>query len=867
MKKTLLPLLLVLSQVSFAQISRKEQNDELKNNAKQIRLQEHSSTPSFIRFRDDYSITPEKAIEYSKSFFTSANASFAFKNQQKSKNAKWVYKYEQTIAGYPVEFTSWHVHVKNNRVVSMNGDIVDAPNFDAVFSLLEHDALQIALKHIGAELYMWQDKNEELLLKKIFNNNDTTYYPSGVKVITPTKPELNQNELRTAYRFNIFSKKPYNRKMVYVDAQTGEILFDLPLIHFSSETATAHTQYSGIREITTEYYDDEQVYVLEDMTRGQGIVTLNCMDGIDYLNAEYFMDDDNIWNNVNEEQDEYATDAHFATMSTYDYYSEIHGRNSIDNAGHPLISMLHFDLIEAGAGNNVNAFWAGSFMIYGDGDLSMGITPLTTVDICGHEITHGLTQHTANLVYANESGALNEAFSDIFGAAIEFYTVPENADWTIGEDMGMIFRSIQNPKEYQNPNTYHGEHWVFTGEDEGGVHTNSGVLNYWFYLLCEGGTGVNDNGNAYEVTGIGIEKAEQIAYKMLTEYLTRTSQYHDAYVYAVEAANELYGNCSPETQAVGDAFYAVGVINEPFVITVTADFEASMTEFCKAPAEVTFTNKSENGISYLWNFGDGNTSTDYSPVHVYEHLGNYTVTLTVDGGACGSEIEIKEDFIKVDDALPCVTIMLTNGALDIEECEGIIYDSGGANQNYASNSNSRLIIHAPGAESIVLEIEEFDIETGSANNCNRDYIAFYDGNSINAPLINDTRYCNTTGNPGTISSTGEYITIHFVTNRGGAFAGYKIAFHCNEGSDAISKNILETIAVTPNPSTGVFNITGLENGIDFRYTVTNISGAIIVASKPVSKTGSIDLTALPNGVYFLQIETNNGKTVRKIVKN
>ncbi|MDR2911462.1 MAG: M4 family metallopeptidase [Bacteroidales bacterium] len=1038
MKTVLLSLLLAMPQIMFAQTSKSEQYAELKRNAESIRLQENSALPSSIRFRDNYRTTPQKAIEYSKSFFVGSNADFNLKNTQKSKGNKELYRYEQTIAGYPVEFTAWNVHVKNGSVISMNGDIVDAPNFDVVFSIPEKEALQAALNYIGAEIYMWQDEDEDKTLKLIKNDENATYYPTGIKVITPAKPNLNKNKLRTAYKFNIFSKKPYSRKMVYVDAQTGEILFDLSLIHFSDEVGVAHTQYSGEQEITTEL--NGEVYRLRDNTRGNGIHTLNINDSYYTYAATDFTDDDNDWNNVNAQQDEYATDAHFATTVTYDYYYNIHDRNSIDGNGYMLLSYVHFNLVEAyGFQNNINAAWTGDYMIYGDGGMHYSgnlITPLTTVDICGHEVTHGLTSNTANLVYEYESGALNEGFSDIFGSAIEFYATPDSADWLIGEDIGYVMRSMQNPNGYFLPDTYHGTYWVYGNQDYGGVHTNSAVLSYWFYLLCEGGTGTNDHGNAYNVTPIGMEKAEQIAFKMLTEYLSPTSQFYDAYYYAIEATNELFGACSPETKSVGDAFYAVGVIDEPFVNAVSIGFTASETEFCNAPAEVTFTNTTTNGVNYLWNFGDGSSSTDISPVHVYDELGVYSVTLTVDGGECGTATLTKENHIVVDDALPCLVIMPANGTTTFEGCKGTIYDSGGPNNSYSGSSNSQLIIHAPGAAGIVLEIEEFDIEADWG--CDWDYIEFYDGNSISSPLINNTRYCNSNGNPGTVSSTGEYITVHFVSDYSKNYDGYKINIDCinnatpeaefsvntdnscngriefNDESvnkplswewdfgdgntsteqnpvhwyaengvytvsltvenemgesavekenlitvamseapeigeieacsdtefeifldfegkaywfssrsvdedswpvhvgntwrhlpidevttyyvrelfeneedealncvsypaevvlipktclDAISENRFENIDIVPNPSTGVFKITGLENGVSYQYSVTDILGKIIVVAEPVSETGKIDLTALPNGIYFIQIESKNSKTARKIIKN
>ena len=775
MKRFLLPLLLfVLPQILFAQISKKEQNEELRRNAKEIQWQEHIETPTYINFRDDYNLTPEQAVEYSKSFCTAENVDFTLKNQHISKDGKHFYRYMQTIGGYPVEFSAWHIHEKNGKVIAVNGDIVDIQELDLTFSISEEEALQAALNYVGADLYMWMDEGEEQNLKMMLDDETATYYPRGVKIITPIQPDIKMNKLTTAYKFNIYSKKPYDRKMVYVDAHTGEILFDLSLIRFDNAVGTAHTQYSGIREINT--FNNGTQYILQDNTRGNGIKTFNCQNGTSYGSAVNFFDDDNIWNNVNPQKDQYATDAHFATMSTYDYYLNVHNRNSINNNGFALLSYVHFNLIQYGYGNNVNAFWDGQRMTYGDGDASH--TPLTTIDICGHEITHGVTEFTADLTYAYESGALNEAYSDIFGTSIEFYAVPEYANWTMGEKIGASFRSMSNPKQYGQPNTYKGQNWYTGSGDNGGVHTNSGVLNYWFYLLCEGGSGVNDKGNAYEVQGIGIEKAEKIAYKTLTEYLSSGSQYINAYNYSVIAAGELFGGCSQEVQSVGDAFYAVGVINTPFVSTTTADFKASQTVICSAPAQVKFSNKSTNGITYLWNFGDGTTSTEPNPTHTYTEEGNYTVTLSVDGGECGNDVIVKKNYIMIDASYLCNIIMPTNAHNTIEGCVGSFYDPGGPTGNYPNNANSRLTIYAPGAAKIVLTIEEFDIEPGSGSSCNYDYLAFYNGNSTSSPLINNTKYCNTTGNPGTITATGEYITVQFISDVYMQYAGYMITFQC-----------------------------------------------------------------------------------------
>ena len=243
------------------------------------------------------------------------------------------------------------------------------------------------------------------------------------------------------------------------------------IIHHVDEPGTAHTAYSGEHEIIADSFEGE--YRLRDGTRGDGVRTFDMNTGTSYAGSEDFIDDDNDWNNVNPELDEYATDAHWGAEMTYDYFLEEHGRNSIDNTGFQLNSYVHFGV------DFFNAFWDGSRMTYGDGN-GGSITPLTSIDIAGHEVTHGLTTFSAGLIYYAESGALNESFSDIFGTAIERFARPDDHNWLIGEDIGTHFRSMSNPNSKSDPDTYFGDFWAdLGGGDSGGVHTNSGVQNFW----------------------------------------------------------------------------------------------------------------------------------------------------------------------------------------------------------------------------------------------------------------------------------------------------------------------------------------------------------------------------------------------------
>ncbi|MFK7926158.1 MAG: PKD domain-containing protein, partial [Bacteroidia bacterium] len=168
--------------------------------------------------------------------------------------------------------------------------------------------------------------------------------------------------------------------------------------------------------------------------------------------------------------------------------------------------------------------------------------------------------------------------------------------------------------------------------------------NHWFYLLAEGGSGTNDNQDNYQVDGLGMEKATQIAFRSLIYYLHPSTTYEEARFFHLQAAIDLYGACSEEAEQVIKAWYAVGVGPAYSSPVAEADFEVSAIFLCSAPFEIDFTNLSKNGSSYQWDFGDGTQSSEYAPTHTYAEAGQYSVSLKLDG-ACGSDEKIQDRLI------------------------------------------------------------------------------------------------------------------------------------------------------------------------------------------------------------------------------
>ncbi|MEU0151685.1 M4 family metallopeptidase [Micromonospora fulviviridis] len=252
-----------------------------------------------------------------------------------------------------------------------------------------------------------------------------------------------------------------------------------------------------------------------------------------------------------------AADAAYGAQMTWDYYKTVHGRNGIRNDGVGAYSRVHY------SSNYANAFWSDSCfcMTYGDG--GSGWYPLTSLDVAGHEMTHGVTSNTAGLRYSGESGGLNEATSDIFGTLVEFSAAnsKDPGDYLIGEKL----RSSGVPLRYMDKPSKDGSSADCWSSSVGrlDVHYSSGVANHFFYLLAVG-SGSSSYGNSptcngSTVTGIGNAKAGAIWYRALTRYMTSRTNYAGARTASLSAAADLYGSGSAEYNAVAAAWSAVSV--------------------------------------------------------------------------------------------------------------------------------------------------------------------------------------------------------------------------------------------------------------------------------------------------------------------
>jgi Zn-dependent metalloprotease len=358
-----------------------------------------------------------------------------------------------------------------------------------------------------------------------------------------------------------------SRLHTWVDASTGKVLGSADEIHEADGTGAS--LYSGTVTIQTTLSGSS--YQLKDATRGSSQVgdmankqdSMRCqLLQMGCTSGTLFTDADNAWGNgTNANRQSAAVDAAYGQARTWDYFKNAHGRNGIWNTGQGSPSRVHY-------GNGyVNAFWDGKQMTYGDGD-GRSFGPLVSLDVAGHEMSHGVTENSANLTYSGESGGLNESTSDIFGSMVEFSAnnASDPGDYLIGEEFdlasGLGFRRMDNPSsDGSSVNCW--SPTVGTLD----VHYSSGVGNHFFYLLAEGSGSRTIGGKAHSSTtcdgstlaGIGRDAAAKIWYRALTVYMTSSTNYAGARAATVKAAGDLFGAGSTQAAAVAATWGAVSV--------------------------------------------------------------------------------------------------------------------------------------------------------------------------------------------------------------------------------------------------------------------------------------------------------------------
>lgn len=833
-------------------------------------------------------------------------------------------RYQLYHEGIKVEFAKYILHYIKGNLVSMNGEMYDTSNVNTQPDVSESEALQKAIKHLGAKTLMTGTEH----------GKEMGYQPKGELVLIPVEAANKKYRLLLAYKFDIFSAEPFLRSHVYVDAKSGAVLLDDPIMKHAGENAhgkelssipsigaenhakqdfvslfvagTAQTKYSGSKSIETTLVSGK--YALKDNTRGGGVNTYN-NNNANYTNLvkNNITDTDNNWTTAEHSStgNDVALDVHWGVEKTYDYFKSAFNRNSYDNQGAVLDSYVHV------LNSWENAAWTGNEMVYGDG--ASTFKPLGAFDVTAHELGHAVCQETAQLVYQRESGAINEGLSDIWGAVVENTYAPDKQNFLIGEDITKVspnyLRSLSNPNSglSKQPDTYKGTYWKDASNncipnpntnDNCGVHYNSGVLNYWFYLLVMGGSGTNDIGNAFTVSGIGFEKAAKIVYRLETSYLTSNATYNNTLTYGIQAVKDLFGADSAEHIATQNAFYAVGLGS-----AYTGGGNPTDTQAPTAP-QLTASSTTQNSTALSWSGATDNVAVSgYDVYRGASLLGSTTsaTTYSVTGLTPATSYTFT---VKAKDAAGNIS--------PASNTVNITTQSGGTTTYCSSSANST-------SDERISNVKFADINKVSTGTTGYENFTSTIGNVVkgNTYSITITPYWSSIkyseayavyidyNGDGDFADTGELawsktasttspvsgnITIPTTAITGdtrmrvimkysslptsscgtfdyGQVEDYTLRVAASGGITSLvsdSTNNNNAISVYPNPVKDVIKIKSSSDS-EFKYQLIDALGKVVQSGE--TRSQSINVESLLPGVYILSLDNGKEKTTQKIIKN
>lgn len=512
---------------------------------------EKASVPLFVkerhaeRFSSSNTANALKYLEKNKAEtgISNPDKSLKVKDVQKDELGMTHVRFNQSINGVNVEGSEVIVHFnEENEVVSVNGrtnQTLASTTVDTKASISSDAAIKAAKSSVNA-------------------SKELTYEPTSELVVYPF-----EGKNYTAYKVNVnFMGEEPGNWYVFVDAKSGEIIDQYNALMHADENKTqkgtglgVHGEHRELHITRVKEPNSGTKFALADYAHAnlEGIETYDAKNDNTASNDTLYVGNSASFKS---DYDRAAVDAHYNSEKVYEYFLKEHGRNSLDGEGMAIISKVHYGT------NYNNASWNGRWMTYGDGDGEFMISLSAGLDVAAHEMTHGVISHSANLVYRNQSGALNESFADVFGALVD------DSDWEMGEDIMApaakadgftVLRSLRDPnsvvvsneqrRAYSTNGGVYPDHMdefyhMPTSVDGGGVHVNSSITNHAAYLIAQ---------------DIGREKLGKIYYRALTVYLTPNSNFSDARQAVVQSAIDLYGAGSAETAAANAGFDSVGI--------------------------------------------------------------------------------------------------------------------------------------------------------------------------------------------------------------------------------------------------------------------------------------------------------------------
>ncbi len=483
------------------------------------------------------------------------------------------YRYALMYDKFIVEDCRFTVHSDGNHITSLSGITLFSDTIETKARISLSNAIKAAKNALAAKNHTWNNDSMNTV-----KENLVIYYE-------PLKtPEL-------AYKIQCSNIGHYFSYTVYVSAYTGKVLKMRNNIYSAVNNARIYntkTQNYDVVTITTKLENGR--YILRDEERN--IVTydtenfcpdLNGINNVRYPQNNY-IDYDDMWLSSEFPERLYESPnsglaAHWSAEQTYDFFKMKFNRNGFDNLNNKISIYNNFGGVMGNGAKfeEPNSILIGSGILhieFFDGTDSIIIIDTTEhqshLDVIAHEFGHGVSKHTAGFIYEGESGAMSEGYSDIWAACVERYVgnMSDSAIWIWGDKFRTTtpIRNHINPKSTNQPDTYLGMNWVFPTKPDGTqssqseiVHVNSSILSHWFYLLVNGGSGVNDNNVSYNVEGVGFDTAMRIAYNALITEMNEHTNFVHARKATLRSAATLYKHDPQVYMSVRNAWYAVGV--------------------------------------------------------------------------------------------------------------------------------------------------------------------------------------------------------------------------------------------------------------------------------------------------------------------
>ena len=509
-----------------------------------------------VEFPDSIKISdiPTSSDAFFKDFLkVSANDEFK-KVPRKEKSKDFIHEhFDQYYKGIKVDNAGYNFHYKNGKMFYAHGHYVKINDLNVNPTISPEKARDCFANYKDIPLDSIADFISELIIKEISaNGNDAVFLPMLV------------------YRIYLYANHENNTEIGYIDAQNCKILLTEPdLIDFAA-TGTFTTRYSGTRQGITQNYSG--TYHLADSTRGAIIHTWNLEGRTNWQSRIELSDNDNNWTagEHSPSENDMGLDIHWAIQQIYDRLNNVYQINSFNDNGFPIHTHIHYGTTN---GQRDNAYWSSSAHVLYFGDGAVVFRPVASLDVVAHEFGHGITDFQIGWGTSGDLNAFHEGLSDIWSVILENRIFP-NSIWQIAEQITLNFACLRNLQNTNDPNALVPIANTFGSaqyNNSNDPYVRSGVFSHWFYLLVNGGSGINGIGNPYTVYGMGIDIAEDLIVEaVFNNYLDNTNTYAAIRNSMVNAARTLCsGQNSLLVNQVENAWYAVGVGTQPSQISLT----------------------------------------------------------------------------------------------------------------------------------------------------------------------------------------------------------------------------------------------------------------------------------------------------------